>query len=187
MRDLFQNILPERLQPNPPRRLPAQYRQNNLSSLDQFRQRLLIEQRRAERLNSATSLIVLNLNRYFNGRNEQEAAARLHIDVVVRNICGVIRETDAACRSQESFILILLPDTDAAAARRVYERVIRQLGMRLHANAEAEHLHLDETDMKIISYPEKLIHEQASKLGVDRETMDDHRNPWAKPSLQSFA
>ncbi|MGH7494584.1 MAG: sugar transferase [bacterium] len=187
MRDRFQNILPEHLQPKSARRFPAQGRENNLSSPDQFRQRLLIETRRAERLNSPTSLIVIDLNKYLDDSNEREVAAQQYFDGLMKSICAAIRETDVACCSQESRILILLPDTDTAAARHVYERLTQQLAKPRYTYAGAEQLDLDAMEMEIISYTETLMYEGLPKNAVARRAKDYCQNPWEKLSVQCVA
>ena len=75
-------------------------------------------------MNSVTSLIVLDPGKYLGacgatgaGSNGQEASAGLRLDDLVKSLCAMIRETDVVCLYQENSILILLPDTDTAAAR----------------------------------------------------------------------
>jgi lipopolysaccharide/colanic/teichoic acid biosynthesis glycosyltransferase len=191
MKNLLHDLMFARRQPKAPQWLPMWYPENNLSSPDQFQQRLLIEKRRAERLNSATSLIVLDLSKYLGatgaGGNGQEAAVGLRLDELLKSLCAMIRETDVVCLYQENLILILLPDTDTAAARWVYERLTQQLNKRQQVFSQTEEFNLDEMEMEIISYPEKLIHEQLPKNGVARRAKEYRRNAWEETTALKFA
>jgi lipopolysaccharide/colanic/teichoic acid biosynthesis glycosyltransferase len=187
MNNLLDNIKFERRQPKGQPESPVRYLENNLSSPDQFQQRLLIEKRRAERLNSATSLIVLDLGKHLHGRNEQEISAKRRLAELVKNLCAMIRETDVVCLYRENVILILLPDTDTIAARCVYERLTQQLDKRRRALSRAEELNLDEMEMEIISYPETPLHERLPKNAIPWRAKDSRRNARNEASVLRVA
>ena len=101
---------------------PFSYSQteSNLHSPHHFRQRMLIEKRRAERLSSISSLAIINPRKLPEKKNGYLE------NFLTKNICGLVRETDVVSFYKKK-ILILLPDTDKAAARKVYQRLIEKL------------------------------------------------------------
>jgi lipopolysaccharide/colanic/teichoic acid biosynthesis glycosyltransferase len=139
---------------------------------------LLIEKRRAERLNSVTSLIVLDVSKYLTAGNGQNASAEPGLGDLAKSICVNIRETDVVSLYQENLILILLPDTDTMAARCVYERLTQQLSKSRPAYSSAEDFNLDELEMEIISYPERALQERLPKNAIVRRANDYRRNAW---------
>lgn len=149
-----------------------------MHSLDQFRQRLLIEKRRAERLNSVTSLIVLDVSMYLPAGNEQNAPATLRTGELAKCICVNIRETDVVSLYQENLILILLPDTDTIAARCVFKRLTQLLSQNRLAHTVAENFNPAEWDMEIISYPEKSLPDRLPENAIARHARDYRRNAW---------
>jgi hypothetical protein len=148
---------------------------------------LLIEKRRAERLNSVTSLIVLDVSKYLTAGNGQNAPAELCIDGLAKNICVNIRETDVVSLYQENLILILLPDTDTMAARCVYERLTQQLSKSWPAYASVEDFNLNELEMEIISYPEKALHERLPKNAIVRRASEHRQNTWNEAPVSRVA
>lgn len=139
---------------------------NNLHSSDHFRQRLLIEKRRAERLNTITSVIVVDISRYLNAWNGRAAYYTPGIDALVKSICSMLRETDVVTLDEENMILILLPDTDTVVARSVYERLTQRLNKFRQAYSRTEEFNLDEIEMEILSYSGNSIDEQAPTNGI---------------------
>ncbi|MCG3118832.1 MAG: hypothetical protein ALAOOOJD_01107 [bacterium] len=151
-----------------------------MHSLDQFRQRLLIEKRRAERLNSVTSLLVLDVSMYLPAGNGENAPAALCTGDLAKHICVNIRETDVVSLYQENLILILLPDTDTMAARYVFKRLTQLLSRNRLAHSAAENFNPAELEMEIISYPEKSLPERLPENAVVRRAQDYRQNVWNK-------
>jgi lipopolysaccharide/colanic/teichoic acid biosynthesis glycosyltransferase/GGDEF domain-containing protein len=162
--------------------LPTQYLENNFHSPELFRQRLLIEKRRAERLNAETSLIVLDLNKHL-GKNGRPARSEQFLVDLLQRICAMIRETDAVSLYQENVILILLPDTDTAAARSVYERLQQRLSQIQQDYSPIEEFDLNTIETEILSYSDKSIRERLPKDAVVMRAHEGRREFWDDSSI----
>ncbi len=159
--------------------------ENNLHSPELFRQRLLIEKRRAERLNSETSLIVFDLDKHLIGGNGHAVPRERFLEALVKRICAMVRETDVVSLYQENLILILLPDTDTAAARCVYDRLKAKLKRReLQPELpETEDFDLDNIETEILSYSEKSIRQRLPKEAVASRAREGRRRLFENASL----
>jgi lipopolysaccharide/colanic/teichoic acid biosynthesis glycosyltransferase len=113
-----------------------------------------------------------------NGGNGHEVPAAPAGGSLVKRICSLIRETDVVSLYQKNLILILLPDTDAAAARCVYERLTQQLGKIRHEYSHEEEFDLDKIAMDILSYPEKPIRERLPRNTAVEPATIGRRNAW---------
>lgn len=150
--------------------------EKNFCSAEHFRQRLAIEKRRSERLNSKSSLVVLHLKSHARGQRNKAAFAKKSLAHLARMICTIIRETDAVSLHETDAILILLPDTDNQGAQKVCEKIKKLMGESAHPYLEAPKLGFDDFEVQILSYPEKSwmdspteIQEDGNKEGDDGE------------------
>ncbi len=185
MKNIIKNIASKFRQKDAGAPARVSHVENNLHLPQQFTQRLLIEKRRAERLNSVCSMIVFDATN-LNGGNGHAVPAAPAGGSLVKRICSLIRETDVVSLYQKNLILILLPDTDAAAARCVYERLTQQLGksrqeFSRQEFSREEKFNLDKIAMDILSYPEKSIGKRPSKNAVVMPASTDRRNAWKEP------
>jgi len=182
MKNLFKILQSKRRPKEVQETLPAPYLENNLHSPELFRQRLLIEKRRAERLNAETSLIVLDLNKHL-GRNGRPAFSEQFLVDLLQRICAMIRETDAVSLYQENVILILLPDTDTAAARSVYERLQQRLSQIQQEYSQMEDFDLNTIETEILSYSDKSIRERLPKDAMVMRAHEGRRKFWDDSSI----
>ena len=90
--------------------MPVNFAELNYYSLDQFKKRLYIEKRRAERLNSLSSMIIFDLDE--DGNASPLFIRKTDLEKLVRIICSNVRESDGVSLYNENKILVLLPDTD---------------------------------------------------------------------------
>jgi len=144
----------------------------NFYSRDQFKQRLLLEKRRAERINSKSTIIVLNTEKYLhhNGsKNNQNSLAEL--------VCKKIRVTDSACLYQNKTFLILLPDTDNSGAHLVCDRLINNLNSFDNHHSKFT---FEDLSIETLSYPANKTQSQTANSIPDytmtRERMMDNLN-----------
>jgi len=182
MKNLFKILQSKRRPKEVQETLPAPYLENNFHSPELFRQRLLIEKRRAERLDAETSLIVLDLNKHL-GKNGRPALNEQFLVDLLQRICAMIRETDAVSLYQENVILILLPDTDTAAARSVYERLRQRLSQIQQEYSQMEEFDLNAIETEILSYSDKSIRERLPKDAMVMRAQEGRREFWDDSSI----
>ena len=121
--------------------IPINISEINYYSPGRFKQRLLMEKRRAERLNSKSSMIIFNLEQY------------------IKIICSKVRESDGVSYYDENKILILLPDTESENAQLVSANLLNQLNLIDEENSQKQHVKKSNIDVEIVSFPEKSVEE----------------------------
>jgi lipopolysaccharide/colanic/teichoic acid biosynthesis glycosyltransferase len=146
--------------------------EKNFHSPELFKQRLVIEKRRAERLNTNASLIVLRLRRHGKRRSRNETdednLPRQDLAHLARMICTIIRETDAVSLHKNNTILILLPDTDTEGAQLVCEKLLKLAEKSAHLQPVAEKIKAEDIDVQIFSYPGKTNRKEPPEESGDR-------------------
>lgn len=134
---------------------PAHHVEHNLYSPEHFKKRLVIEKRRAERLNSISSLLVLRLKNHLHNRRNGGNFSKKHVEHLVRIISPVLRETDAVSLYKKNLILILLPDADNKGAERVCRRIMEHSDKGAKSGSSYNGFSGDDLEIQILSYPEK--------------------------------
>jgi hypothetical protein len=99
----------------------------NYYSPGKFKQRLLIEKRRAERLNSKSSMIIFNLAD--DNNNGLLYMKKADLEQYIKIICSNVRESDGVSYYDENKILILLPDTETENAQMVSANLMNQINL----------------------------------------------------------
>lgn len=122
---------------------------SNLYSQQDFKLRLAIEKRRAERSNCKTSIILFDLKHLVNGRGKY-----LNLEDVTRLICDTIRITDIGMLYKTEAVVLLLPDTDSGGAEHLCTRIMQNI-MDDYVTSIA--LTQDDFHIKILSFPERRI------------------------------
>jgi lipopolysaccharide/colanic/teichoic acid biosynthesis glycosyltransferase len=120
-----------------------------------FRQRLCIEKRRIERINSHTSILIFNFKKVIDLLKEKELInSEIHgwIQLISLNV----RETDAVCYDKPAKILILFPDTDYQGAQGACKRLLDKILIKMAMLKYNETMQINDLEVDIISYPEKL-------------------------------
>ena len=146
--NILKNIAPDTLKNKSV--ISQNFSELNYYPLDQFKQRLYIEKRRAERLNTKSSMIILNLK-----NNQHNFNVTSGLENIVKNICSNVRESDGVSLYNEKKILVLLPDTNSTDAKFVSTNLIHQF-KKTSGNSNSKKLSSQSNvDVEIISFPEK--------------------------------
>ncbi len=147
--------------------LPTPDGEKNFCSPEQFQQRLAMEKRRAERLNTKSSVIVLHLKKNLADQKNKDAFVRKALAHLARMICTIIRETDAVSLYQSDTILILLPDTSNEGAQKVCGKLAKRAEKNWPQHAQAPKIGFNDLEMQILSYPEKSWEYSPAEIGKD--------------------
>ncbi len=138
----------------------------NYYTLESFKQRLILERRRAERSDIQASIVIFAFKTNVRSQEKKfisQAKALLHI------MCTNLRETDAITLYNSEKILILLPDTDLNGARYVCNILYKQLNTSLLKFDEEVRFGLKDLEIEILSFPEK-----TSKKKLEQILPTDH-------------
>ncbi len=139
--------------------------ERNLYSHQDFKLRLAIEKRRAERSNSTSSIILFDLTNLVNGRGKL-----LKLEEVTRLVCRTIRITDVGMLYKKQAVVLLLPDTDSSGAERLCARMMQNMIDFYAANIA---LAVDDFHIKILSFPEQRI-DSIDVENIIAENVDFH-------------
>lgn len=143
----------------------------NLYSLEQFKLRIAVEKRRAERGCCKSSIILLDLKPLVNGNGEKNRE-RMKDSAIL--ICTCIRAVDAVSIFKNATVMILLVDADCSGAQNACKRIIRKI---MNYCSSREPLTYNDFHIKILSFPEKKF--KSTKLDehppTKRKTILDHR------------
>ena len=153
------------------------FSEQNLYSIENFRQRLAFEKRRSERVNSKLSIILFNVKNFliFNADHKKSDFGSL-----IQIICSNVRALDVVSAIKYQTILILLPDTDNIGAKSVCHKLVKRI---MDKYAPDQNLTVNDFFLKIITYPDKQI------LDTDLDTiLQDHRitDFSGNPTAQQF-
>ncbi len=122
--------------------------ERRLSSLQEFKQRMALEKRRAERTSYSSSIIFFNIK----PRKQHSTLKNSFIKDIAKLICVNIRFTDVVMLYKSHTILILLPDTNSSGAKCAFERMAHVI---LRVYSRPFNLKLDDFHIKILSFPER--------------------------------
>jgi len=161
-KDILQNIVPS-WAINESEMARSFHIARNVYSLVLFKHRFAIEKRRAERLDSKLSLIVVNLEVYLSkNENENTPPNWRSIEYLVKSIYSKIRETDAICIHNPNVLLVLLPDTDHRGAENVCRNLVEHMMSIRQEYCKTNNQTHDEFKISILTYPENNIDEKLS-------------------------
>jgi len=99
-------------------------------SKDYFRQRYIIEQRRAERKDYEFSIIIIDMNLEYIQQNNNRRQEKVidNAKKMLFSICKVAtRQTDVVAKNGSHNLLILLPDTDQQGGQFVIDKIRAEL------------------------------------------------------------
>lgn len=130
--------------------------QNEIRQYSQsyFKQRLLIERRRNERLNTKTSILLAEITG-LAGINKHQAGSGLRISDFFDELAVKIRISDVVCWYEMQVIAFLLPDTDYSGAQIFWERMRREIIELVPKYLTDKNLTNVEPEVEILTYPEK--------------------------------
>ena len=131
---------------------------NNYYAPAQFRKRLIIEKRRAERLNAIASLIVLRAKNGLQQKRDAGTSSLKSLERLAHSISPALRETDAISVYKKNLILVLLPDTDNGAAQCALKR-LEQYAQKSAAAGTG----FEDFEIQILSYPEQPLRRDAAR------------------------
>lgn len=145
---------------------PYLCREINYFPIEQFKQRLLLERRRAERLKSESSLMIVTIA---NHKSEIKALKEVKLKNLVCQFCKNLRETDAVSVYNDERVVILLPDTTIEAAHHVNKILHQQINQFIQTNPKVRIYSPDEFTIEVIKFPDKsfIDEEKRKKEAVD--------------------
>ena len=139
--------------------IPVNIPEINYYAPGKFKQRLIMEKRRAERLNSKSSMIIFNLEK--NENNGLLFMKKADLEKYIRIICSNVRESDGVSIYDENKILVLLPDTEAENAQLVGTNLMNKFNKISGQDSQKQNLTKPGVDVKIVSFPEKDIEQNS--------------------------
>lgn len=145
----------------------------NLCSLQHFKKRLLLERRRSERLDTISSIILLDFQ-LFIGNDETSKKA---LEQLLLTIAATIRETDVVSVNDKNMILILLPDTEIKGAQNVCDKMMKKIKLMQFDNSVLEQINFDKTDLNILLFPEKVVSKTTPVTAALAQAESDTRIP----------
>lgn len=125
----------------------------NLCSLQHFKKRLLLERRRSERLDTISSIILMDFQLFIGNDGTSKRA----LEQLLKMIGAMIRETDVVSVNDKDMILVLLPDTDTRGAQNVCDKMMKRIKLAQSKNPILEKINFDKTDINILLFPEKVV------------------------------
>lgn len=158
----------------------------NCYSLENFKQRLILERRRAERFNIRSAIIIFTLKpneRTNNYKIKSRAKTLLQI------LCSNLRETDAVTFYNFEKILILLPDTDLHGARYVCNILYKQINTSLLSQNEEMRFLVKNMEIEILSFPEKVTDEKLEQyvpLGQNKSSYNTSSKPLSNINMSNL-
>ena len=141
----------------------------NYYTLDQFKKRLYVEKRRAERLNTLSSMIIFDL-----AIDGPLFIRTSDLEKLVRLICANVRESDGVSLYNENKILVLLPDTNNDDAQYVSNNLMRQLDSVSYNSRQLPREAALKINVEIISFPEKAVNNELSARNINLLTNEVH-------------
>ena len=132
----------------------------NFVPIELFKQRLLLERRRAERLKTHSSLMIVSISEQ---KFEDAALREIKLRNLVSFFCRTLRETDVISIFNSERVLILLPDTDTRGAHYVNKILHRQITQLKQDNPKAIIYSPDEFTIEIVQFPDKTLVDEEEK------------------------
>ncbi len=125
----------------------------NFCQLEEFRKKLVLEKRRAERFSYRSSILFFDFTKVISTNGLYK---KLDQEEIIRLLCTNIRETDSVCLYKKNMILILLPDTDTIGSQLVCKRLLDKMN-RFHSSSMK--INHDDFEIEILTFPEKQSNE----------------------------
>jgi len=147
-----------------------------LESVEYFRQRYIIEQRRAERKGYEFSLIVIDLNndKQKFDKNRDKETLLMEAENFLFSTCKVlIRETDIVVKYCPYKLAILLPDTNQKGGQMVVDRIIDRL--KDESNRSLQVI-FNETKIYFYTFP---LQEKEIKTFINRKIINKKKSTLA--------
>ena len=143
--------------------------ETNIFNHDDFTQRLLIEKRRAERINSKSIIILFNFEKLLNKADKFETEFLFdQFSYLLKIIATNIRITDAVHAYSRKTVAVLLTDTNSDGAKCACKRLVSELLIEQENYFNSLNLKPDDSDISILDFPEKFDDENWLKM--------DHNN-----------
>jgi len=142
--------------------------QNNFLLYEEFKQRLSLEKRRAEKMNSPLSIILSKLE--FDKVSNRYLFCGIDGNSLIEIILSTVRETDVVSLHDFKEVLVMLPDTNPHQAQLVVNGFVEQIKKIQYnkINEEIQLLHnfkiFDVHDMEKNTRLSSQIVRQASRL-----------------------
>ncbi len=149
------------------------YSEINFVPIDQFKQRLLLERRRAERLNVTSSVMIVSI---LKSNSKDQEIRDLKLNNLVTLFCQNLRETDAVSLYNQQRIIILLPDTDMNGAQYVNKILNQQVNQFIQEKGKNKIFSPDEFTVEIVPFPDKYFDndfEEEKKVIKNRDNDED--------------
>ncbi len=127
----------------------------NYYSPEIFRQRLCIEKRRIERIDSHTSILIFEFQKLMSLLKDRELI-NSEIYQWIQQISSNVRASDAVCFDKPAKILILFPDTNYQGAQCACKRLLNKILLKMAPLKYYEAVQFNDLEVDIVSYPEKL-------------------------------
>ncbi len=99
--------------------------QNNFFLYEEFKKRLSLEKRRAEKTNNPLSIILSDLE--FDKKANRYLFFGIDGNSLIEIILSTVRETDVVSLQDFKEVIVILPDTDALQARVVVNGIIEKI------------------------------------------------------------
>ncbi len=142
-----------------PEKFNAKLTNKNFYPLDHFKQRLILEKRRAERLQTQSSILIVSQNKS-DSIESQITFQDKYFETSLKTICENLRETDAVSLLSKDKLLILLPDTEVDGAKLVCNILYKQLLTNNHSSKYKKSI--TNIEFEIIPFPQNPANENIS-------------------------
>jgi len=126
----------------------------NYVPIEQFKHRLLLERRRAERLKATSSIMIVSI---LDGKADDLVLREIKMKNLVSQFCKNLRETDAVSLFNKERIVILLPETDLEGAQYVNKILHQQINQFIQENSGRKIFTPDEFTVEIIPFPDSSL------------------------------
>lgn len=147
----------------------------NFVPIEQFKQRLLLERRRAERFNITSSLMIVSI---LKGNSTYKAIDEIKLTNTLSLFCKNLRETDAISLYNEERIIILLPDTDVEGAQYVNKILHQQINQFINENPSKKIFTPDEFTVEVIPFPDKSFDDELEEQKQSVKIANPGRNDY---------
>lgn len=134
---------------------PASQNFRDIFSREYFKQRLSIEKRRTERLNSQATIVLVCIQCLYDGIRKKLKQPEHQLIDILESLSPKIRISDVACLYEKNIIAFLLPDTNYSGAEVFWERISGELIKIIRKQNITDKIVANDFELEILTYPEK--------------------------------